>query len=143
MKSADALHEFERFLKSRGASVNSVSVPDGIDAMIEFYRDTRADDCALDSDGDMLLFQWGTYDWGDGPRFEVEITRQFIRDGGEDEDIWQLSLTFVCSPTAIASGNRWCAMPSDLSEFAKFVRSHSAYVASVPLQVELNFEPAG
>jgi hypothetical protein len=45
MKSADALQEFERFLKSRGMSVDTLSARDGINAMIEFYRNTRADDC--------------------------------------------------------------------------------------------------
>jgi hypothetical protein len=35
--------------------------------MIEFYVDVRADDVRLDDDGDMFLFQWGTWDWGDGP----------------------------------------------------------------------------
>ena len=50
MKSPDALEEFERFLKSRGPSLETLSVRDGFDTMIEFYRNTRADDCSIDDD---------------------------------------------------------------------------------------------
>jgi hypothetical protein len=143
MTSADALEELKRFLKSRSASLDTLSVRDGIDAMIDFYRTVRTDDCDLESDGDMLLFQWGTYGRG---RFEVDITRQFVRAGGEDEDIWQLSLTFAFAPNAIPSGNRWCASPAELEEFATFVTTHSALAATeneTPVGIELNFEAAG
>jgi hypothetical protein len=146
MKSPDALQELERMLKSRGASVDKLSVRDGVDAMLEFYRTTRVDDCAIDSDGDMLLFQWGTYDRGQGARFELDITRQFIPEGADDDDIWQLSLTFVFPPNEIASGNRWCTTPDELDELATFVRSNAAYLAATqltPKGVELDFECVG
>jgi len=146
MKAADALDEFKHFLKARGANVDALSVRQGIDAMIEFYRSTRADDCDLDRDGDMLLFQWGTYDWGQGRRSELDITRQFIPAGGEDEDIWQLSLTFLFDPNLNANGNRWCMSPTELDDFVAFVGSHAAYVAMAdraPSGVELDFDCAG
>jgi hypothetical protein len=143
MKSADALHEFKRFLKKGGANVEALSVRQGIDAMIEFYRSTRADDCDLDRDGDMLLFQWGTYDWGQGRRSELDITRQFIPAGREDEDIWQLSLTFLFDPNLNANENRWCMSPTELDDFVAFVGSRAAYLATAdgtPVAVELDFE---
>jgi hypothetical protein len=121
-------------------------VRDGIEAMLEFYRTERADDCSLDDDGDMLLFQWGTYDWGQGPEFELDITRQLIRGDGEDDDIWQLSLTFFFPRNAIASGDRWCHSPDKTDDFASFVRSHDAYATvaqAAPVRVELDFECAG
>lgn len=130
-------------------------MPDGIDAMLAFYRNTRADDCSLDEDGDMLLFQWGTHDWGEGPCFELGITRQFIGPHGEDPDcgdpdcdeldVWQLSLTLVFSPNTIPSGDRWCHSPAEQDEFSAFVRTHGAYLAAVratPVRVELHFESA-
>lgn len=146
MKSGDALDEFKRVLATRGTSVANVSVRDGVDAMLAFYWTTRADDCSVDNDGDMLLPQWGTYDRGKGRRFELDITRQFIRAGGEDEAIWQLSLTFVFPPNALPSGNRWCRSPADVDDFAAFVRSHPAVAAASqapPAKVELDFECAG
>lgn len=146
MKSGDALHEFEHLLKTRGLTVDKLSVADGIDAMFDFYRNERADDCSLEAEGDMLLFQWGTCDGGQGARFELDLTRQFIRNDGEDEDIWQLSLTFVFQANTNASGNRWCAVPADLDGFVSFVRSHGAYAAAAqatPVGVALDFEAVG
>ena len=50
--------------------------------MVIFYKNERADDCDIDSDGE---------------HFEFDITRQFIGASCEDEEIWQLSLTFNVS----------------------------------------------
>ena len=146
MKSGDALREFTTLLEARGTSAEALSVRDGIDAMLDFYRSTRADDCSFESDGDSLLFQWGTYDWGQGARFELDITRQFIPADGEDEDIFQLSLTFFFPANDIKNGDRWCNRLRDVDDFASFVTSHAAYAAALPappLRVELDFECAG
>ena len=52
---------------------------EGIDSMFSSYRSASADGCDISSDGDMLLFPWGTFDWGDGDYFEIDVTRQFMR----------------------------------------------------------------
>lgn len=146
MKSSDALKRFNQLLAARGTEIANLSVRDGIEAMLAFYRNERADDCSLDDDGDMLLFQWGTYDWGRGPELELDITRQFVTGDGEDDGIWQLSLTFFFPQSVIASGDRWCHSPVEIDDFASFVRSHGAYAAvaqAAPVRVELDFECAG
>ena len=84
----------------------------------------------------MLLFQWGTYDWGQGEHFELDLTRQLTwidRDVSPDADIWQLSLTFMF-PTietlrGLGSGNKWCASPAEVDDFNAFVRGQNAYTA--------------
>jgi hypothetical protein len=43
------------------------------------YEQSRIEATA-ETDGDMLLFQWGTYDWGMGKSFEIDLTRQTIDD---------------------------------------------------------------
>jgi hypothetical protein len=133
MRAKKAKREFERYLKRRNTKLAEMRPSAGLDAMLGFYRDIRADDCDIDQDGDMLLFQWGTYDWGQGEHFSFDITRQLIVGPGEDEDFWQLSLTFEFPPDdtlrAVESGNRWCASPEQLEEFAAFVRSTAAYIA--------------
>src|SRR5262245_18431850 len=63
--------------------------------MCDWYRTNRVDDVSLDSDGDMLLFDWGTYSWNND-RFSYDFTRQLIVDGDSDDDeLWQLSLTLL------------------------------------------------
>lgn len=150
MHSSEAKTRFEAFLASRGEVVALLTPRRGIEAMLAFYGDVRAMDCDLDNDGDMLLFQWGTYDVGSGVHFRVDITRQFIGQGAEDDDIWQLHLTFELDPTdehaALGSGDRWCHSPSELGDFASHVRSHPA-IASVGARsdalITMDYECAG
>jgi len=118
--------------------------------MISFYREVRADEVDLGDDGDMLLFQWGTYDWGGGPLFEVDVTRQLIRGAGEDDDIWQLHLTYRFPPAetlrVLGKGDRWCARVGDIAAFEQFVMTHPA-VAAVESrddgQIRVAYECAG
>ena len=118
--------------------------------MVEFYIERRADDANIDEDGDMLLFQWGTYDWGDGPSFEYDVTRQFTIQGEDDEDeIWQLSLTLHYPESEVASragaGDRWCCSPDEVDGFVLFVEHAPATAFArerLPERVELHFEPA-
>jgi hypothetical protein len=73
-----------------------------------------------DSDDDLLLFQWGCYDWGGkGERFNVDFLRQFTvysRGGGYDH-MEQLHCTFFFEPTpglrALGSDNEWSGRSLD------------------------------
>jgi hypothetical protein len=93
--------------------------------MTSFFRDVRAEDCDRASDGDMLLYQWGSYDWGRGQRFEFDVTRQLIPIGGDDDDIWQLNLTIRFDPEdhllGLGAGDRWCNSVEELSDFVAHV----------------------
>lgn len=101
--------------------------------MVAFFRDVRVEDCDLESDGDMLLFQWGVYDWGDGMHFEFDVTRQLIPRGGGDVDIWQLHLTVRFPPhddlREFGAGDRWCHGIEQLQAFSDFVTSSDAFLA--------------
>ena len=128
MTSDDAKAQFEALLSRKEQNDH----PDVIIAcMLDFYRDERASDCQLEDDGDMLLYQWGTYDWGEGRWFDLNITRQFIPEDDEDEGMFQLSVTAKYSPTpeleALGSGSRWCGSRDGLSEFTDYVKGSEAF----------------
>jgi len=100
MKPQAALTLFELFLAQRGLNRANLVPKQGVPAMLEFYKNERADGCRFEKDGDMLLFQWGVHNWGKGEFFDLNITRQLIlEDRCEDDDIWQLRLTFKYAPT--------------------------------------------
>lgn len=149
MKTKHALSEFNKFL--RGREDGSLAKPgDGFAQMLTFYADVRFEDTNLAEDGDMLLFQWGTYDWGNGRFFNAALTRQLIRGAGEDSDIWQLHLTYRFAPSdafaGLGAGNRWCAHPAQLASFKEFVMNHpvtDAVGTRVDAERELYFECAG
>src|SRR5690554_5476422 len=80
-----------------GAGVDLATSPDaGLRALIDFYANVRADGYDPGADEDMLLFQWGTYDWGEGERFEIDLVRQVM----VNEAIWQLHLTYRYPPSS-------------------------------------------
>ena len=132
-----------------GRPLEALTPAEGVDLMTSFYREERAEGCHIDEDGDMLLYQWGTYDWGGGESFELDITRQLIT-GGEDDDIFQLALTFRFQPTdplrQSGAGNHWCHSPADLEDFRAFIFGSAPFLAvgrEESAGVELGYEIAG
>jgi len=138
----------DRFLNSR--PLQTLTPADGIDLMLRFYLDESVDGLSNREMADMLLFQWGVFDWGQGESFEFDITRQLIYGDGEDGDIFQLSLTFRFVPTEelnnLASGNRWCASRAELEDFRHCVLRSSPYASlnkELASSVDLHYGCAG
>jgi hypothetical protein len=82
--------------------------------------------------------------------FELDLTRQLIRGDGEDDDVWQLHLTYRFAPSgaldAIGKGNRWCARPDEVDAFAEFILAHAAIAAVGSRddgQIQLDYECTG
>lgn len=137
MKPSDSVSAFEKFVATRNSSRQALTVRSGIVEMLCFYRSETPSNCTKER-GDMLLFQWGSYDWGTGKRFEIDITRQFIELGLEDDDaISQLSLTFRFLPdettVGLGAGNRWCESPQEIDAFRDFITSNQAFQAKADL----------
>jgi len=148
MKPESAKKEFEKFISSAGNVVKSLTPEQAVNLVSEFYERFRADDCPLDEDGDMLLYQWGIYDDADGGKsFQFDLTRQFmIADSDGDDGMSQLSLTLHFKPTAelqaIEDSNEWCHAPDDLADFREFIKNSEAYRAvaqTKPTNVNIQF----
>ena len=141
-----SLEKFQSQIQAAGKSLPTLLPEEGFHLLLSFYQTQRAEGCDLQSDGDMLLYQWGTYSFSGTPEtFQLNLTRQFmLQDEGEP---LQLSLTFHFPPTpvfkALGSGNQWCSTPDNLPEFRNFIQGSPAYqaVAKSPAQtVELDFQ---
>lgn len=131
------------------SSVKEASVRSSFEHFLNLYGCSRIANTALENDGDMLIYQWGTYDWGFGAHFELSITRQTtlnLEDPDQAADsMRQLSLTFKYSPCAesslLGAGNKWCGTPASLEEFRQFVTQSAAYLwaaANPPQKVEVS-----
>ena len=147
MKPRFAKKRFLEILDDAGQHLKTLEPATGIDLMLGYYRDERADGCVIEEDGDMLLVQWGDFDEG---VFEFDITRQFIDEEAEDENIRQLSLTFAFKQTdalrKIVEGNRWCHSPMEIAEFRAFILASAVFSAVsqlTPKRVFLELEVAG
>jgi hypothetical protein len=143
LKAHDALEHFIAFSARPNISLDQLSPQAAVELMVRFYIEVRAEDCLFEEDGDMLLFQWGIYNWGAGEFFEYNITRQFIlaqpleteEEESKNEDcrddwIGQLALTLKYVPLAVLrsvpASNRWCRHPNELPEFVAFIQSCEA-----------------
>ena len=147
MKSKNAKKELEKLIKKSGIAMSSLTPAQGVRLMLDFYRDVRADGCELDGDGDMVLFQWGTYDFGEGKSFQFDLTRQFmVAESEHDDAMSQLSFTFHFTPSAelakLKDGNKWCSTLDELEEFESFITDSGAYgvvATAQPMKVTLNY----
>jgi hypothetical protein len=144
MSPRSAKTRFLKRLAAAGQSVDALTPAAGSEALLAFYAEERADGCDPDDDGDMLLFEWGVNDWGDGPAFEITLTRQLVAADGEEPR--QLALTFRFDPAAVPnglkSGSKWCESPDGLAAFRRFVagsRAVRAVGSRSPTGVTLRF----
>jgi hypothetical protein len=136
--SASAL---QQFLHKRGVDVGTAALVAVVEATLDFYGTVFASTLAATAEADMLLFQFGIYDWGNGEEFEFDITRQFIVAGKVDDDaISQLHCTVYYEPTvalrSIGRGSRWCESREDLPQFRAFILGSDAYATALPLSIK-------
>ena len=145
MTPSESLASFKAFISTSGVALESCSPREGLAQMFAFYDEVAPVGCS-GPDGDMLMFQWGTYDWGAGRNFELNITRQFMEEGAEDDDaISQLSLTYRFEPTTeleeIEPGNLICEGSQASTVIRDFAATHPAFIAVAdqkPQGVELH-----
>jgi hypothetical protein len=127
MKIRDSKRVLLKRLQSSGVALSEMTVPMGVDAMIEFYMAERATDCDVNAEGDMLLWQWGPS--FDKTYFEVDLTRQFIASG--DDEPHQLSLNFRFSPSPELAEMEitceWCHGPSETESFRKHILESTGF----------------
>lgn len=114
------------FLEGKGVNLASLSPQSFLPVFICYYREVEFPELDRLQDQDMLLFQYGTYDWGDGRFFEIDFTRQFyeFETTTEDHEIHQQSVTFYYEPRAfekIESFNAWSNEFSDLTGFEEVI----------------------
>lgn len=147
MSPETSVAEFESFLARRGILLSSMGIPQLVESALSFYKTVKAAGLAEGTGTDMLLFQWGVYNWGQGEHFEFGITRQLVSADGEDDDaISQLRFTAYFEPLpalrALPASNRWCESLADLPAFSVFVRDSAAFrsVQSLkPLKVSVEW----
>ena len=124
---------WSKFLGYRGLRTETLRPYELVQASIDFFTSTTAHGLSPDA-GDMLLYQWGVFDFGKGESFQFDITRQFIADGQAGDGAFsQLRCTAYFGPTAelraIPQDNRWCRSRAEVNEFKKFILNSRAFAA--------------
>ena len=67
---------FEHFIGAMHGEMQAIPMSDSVNCFLRFYTEVRASRVADETeDGDMLLFQYGSYDFGNGLDFHFDLTR--------------------------------------------------------------------
>jgi hypothetical protein len=129
MKSNEVKAAFEEVIEALSPDINRLLPEDGIRGLVKFYQMERIDGCDMENDGDMLLFQWGIYNFTGKNEFQINITRQLLLL--EEDEPYQLSLTFYYDVnddnSTIKAGNFWCNNVKDISGFLRMIDKNSTY----------------
>jgi hypothetical protein len=123
---------------------------DLISLALEFYAGTPVEGLAADEDADVLLFQYGCYDWGEGELFEFDLTRQFVEAAKTEAGaVSQLSLTMFFKADddlrALGRKNEWRSSREGLAAFRDAVFSSPAFALAASrarVKVEVSWEPS-
>ena len=106
-----------------------------IDIAINLFQEIKVKNISDNEnpDMDMLLFQYGIYDWGNewGRHFSIDITRQFI-DPQEDEP-YQLQsiLVYATEPfEEIKAYNCWSSDFASIEDFVSHIKNTDGFKLS-------------
>lgn len=127
---SQAAEAFQHYLSSGEHALAALTPLEAFECFFRFYAHRRAEGVDLSADGDQLVLQWGSYDWGEGRRFEVALARQLLPADAGAGPPHRLELGYAFTPTpaldALGAGSRWCPGPDEVSAFAEWVRAHPA-----------------
>lgn len=137
------------FRSGLSAPLEEVGLIQAVQAFLDFYAGERAEDAApIAEDGDMLLIEWGEFDWGEGREFSLDLTRQVIYpdlDGAREVCQLRLVFSFAAPPPGLETGRGqvWITSPEDLQRQRQELLSRDPFPAcraQQPASVTLEWE---
>lgn len=148
MTEEDINRSFNSFAEGKGINTSDLSLSDFPRLLIDYYKDVEFTEVDRADDGEMLLFEYGTYDWGEGRFFEVGFTRQFYQffADAEDHEVIQQSFTFYFEPERfqhIESFDLWSNAAATLAEYEKAIVGSEGYLEALrrrPERFEISIE---
>jgi hypothetical protein len=139
MQRTIALKEIEKEYKKefqQNIDNGIVLTPDSmIELSVKLFQELKAKGVSAkdEAENDMILFQYGTYNWYDevGEHFSFEMARQFIVT--ENQEFYQLRFTLIYDPENFkdCSGyNCWSTDFADLDQLVANIKSTQGYKAT-------------
>jgi len=118
---------------------SNISADIAIQSIREFYENLKHPNTNTEENpnNDMLLFQYGTYDWsGAGPQFEFNVTRQIATS--EEDEFYQFSLTLKyennTDTSNIESYNLWSEDCESIEDWIAEIKTTEGYNAVLNLK---------
>ena len=138
---------FKQYLKDQKLKEKDLTLTSLPDVFLDYYQTVPFETVGVENDGDMLLFQYGICDWGQGEHFELNLTRQLIEMHDEDEEqedhMYQLQVTLFYKPAdfaSVESFNKWSSDCTTLNDFKEIILTSAGYQAAlnhIPTKLEI------
>jgi hypothetical protein len=113
------------------------SCQDAVDQFLAFFESHPVKKVMAHEEEDMLLFQYGTYNWDrKGPKFEFNLTRQF--EIPNQDEFLQLGLTLYYLPEklqAIESFNAWSTDYKNLQSFKTMIETNEGFQSLLSMEI--------
>ena len=113
----------KKYLKKELGKIESPQ--QALDGFVSFFHKYKLNPELEHEEEDMLLYQYGTYDWtGKGGNYEFNLTRQF--EIPDDDEFLQLSLTLLFKPEIVGdleSDKSWSTDFEDLNKWTEHIKS--------------------
>ena len=107
--------------KFKKAMSNAKTIDNTIEDFINYYNNYSVIKNKKEPDDDMLLFQFGSYDWdGSSEKFEINLTRQFL---GKNDEFIQFSYTAKFNPKEFESLGSFSSWSIDEDNIEKWISS--------------------
>ena len=115
--------------------INGELTPEqALNSILDFYNNYGKVEDLEFPDYDMLLFQYGTYDWdGTGAKFELNFTRQIADPDPEEDEFYQIDITLFYDPEdfdELESFNTWSIDSPSLNNWADKVKNTAGFEQS-------------
>lgn len=123
----ELIFEYRRVVEQKDAFHVDVLV----DIAIDLFKMIRVDNMDYkDGFNDVLLLQYGVYNWGDenGNHFSFDVTRQVTVP--EEDEPYQISLILIYEPSVfseIKPYNIWSNAFNSVDDFVNHIKSTSGY----------------
>ena len=132
LKLKDIEKEYKDAVKKLSDSGEVLNTDKHIELAVQLFNDLKAIGINSDEDkeADMLLFQYGVYNWGGekGEHFSFDITRQFIKPN--DDEPYQLRFTLIFDPEDFRDSDKyncWSADFDSLDKWIEHIKSTKGY----------------
>lgn len=103
-----------------------------IDLSVKLFSDVQVKGIKYNgNESDMLLFQYGTYNWGDkkGNHASFDITRQF--KNARSSEFYQLSFSLIFDPIVLDKAdvyNTWSADYASINDWIDKIKDSTGYI---------------
>ena len=127
----EVVKEYQKVIERRLENGEKLTAEKLIEISVFMFNALKVEGIPVHPDSDMLLFQYGVYDWGDqfGRHFSLDVTRQFTTE--DEDEPYQLGFTLIYEPdkfNSCTAFNCWSFQFPRLEDWADHLKTTQGFM---------------